>query len=826
MKKINSIILIITVFLVFGNTVFNGYNLDDELVTKNNPLTSKEKKASFTELFTSPYHESGGISYGYRPITILSFWIEHRLFSESPFVSHVVNLILYGLLILLIYTLLQKLFKNTNPYILLFVSLLFALHPVHSETVASIKNRDEILSLLFFTSAAILSLSWISKRNMLLIIGTTLLISFSILSKKSILPIIFFFPLVFYYIEKLSIRSFILLSACFSLPLALFAFDFNWMHGLLCIACFYCIHLGVYLLLQHIKQAQFNVTFLEIICSITSLFCFAVAIFYQELTLYSVGLLLLLFLSKNYFQIAIILSLSFSLLGYFVFDKEFFAWFYIILSSLKVYLDRDGNLKFQPKFLWLILPFVAVLAYEKSDWLNLIIYLIPLLMFGSVFVNRFIPIIWSLLPVCIGVYFSAFNFFQVGLMVASLLLIKQISYQKFKKVFLVLGVFLFCLFIVIDKYDQNQSFFNKRELLSQKDEDLSENSTSLKEGRKLEFFENTLVAPHSLNERLATGIIVLNEYLRLMIFPKELSFYYGFSKINTTNFSNYWVWIGFVAHALLLFVGIYYAKKQPLITIGALWYVASIFIFSNHTILIAGMVGERLAFVASLGFCIFLGGLVQQVRPNFNFKRPRLAEILALLILVVFSARTIARNALWESHETLMTNDIEHLGNSAQANYLLAINTIKSNLQSHDQGEVFNNKVEFAIKHFNKAISIYPEVYNYHADLARAYIVIENYPEAKNSLIQANRLEPRDLFSLEEIIKISFELKEYADAVKYGELYIEEDERKPLVHELLAYSYYFNNQPAQAFRSAQNGLYYFPQNENLLSLVRNLSPQE
>ena len=825
-NNIVRLIILGVISITFGNTLFHDYNLDDEFVTRNNPLTSKEKEVSFTELFTSPYHETGGISYGYRPITLLSFWIEHRIFSESPFVSHMINLFLYGLLCLLLYRLLSLLFPQGNEYLLLFITLLFAVHSIHAEVVASIKNRDEILCLLFFISAANLSKSWVSKRNILLIIGTILLVSFSILSKKSILPITFLFPLVFLYNQKLSISSFILLSTCFSLPLALFAFDFNLVSGLLCIACFYCFHVGLYLLLDRVKRAQLNVTFLEIICGITALVSFAVAILYQEITLYAIGLLLLLFLSKNYFKIVVILSLSLSLLGYFVFYTEFFAWFYIILLSLKVYLDQDGNLKFQPKILWLILPFVAVLAYEKSDWLNLIIYSIPLLMFGSVFANRFIPIIWSLLAVCIGVYFSAFNFFQVGLTIASFLLIKQINYQKLKKAFLVSGVFLFCFFIVSDKYDQNQSFFNKRELLSQKDEDVRDNASILKEGRKLEFFENTLVAQHSLNERIATGIIVLNEYLRLMIFPKELSFYYGFSKINTTNFSNYWVWLGLVAHAILLFVGIYYVKKQPLIAIGALWYLSSIFIFSNHTILVAGMVGERLAFAASLGFCIFLGGLIQQVRPNFNFKKPRFVEILALFILVLISGRTIARNALWESHETLMANDIEHLGNSAQANYLLAINTIKSNLQSHDKGEVFNNKVEFAIKHFNKAISIYPEVYNYHADLARAYIVIENYPEAKNSLIQANRLEPRDLFSLEEIIKISFELKEYADAVKYGELYIEEDERNPLVYELLAYSYYFNNQPAQAFRSAQNGLYYFPQNENLLSLVRNLSAQE
>jgi hypothetical protein len=75
-------------FLLFGNTLPHGYNLDDEFVTKNHPFTSKGF-AGIEEIFKSPYYSDNmGYSYEYRPVTHLSFAIEHQLFGEHPSISH------------------------------------------------------------------------------------------------------------------------------------------------------------------------------------------------------------------------------------------------------------------------------------------------------------------------------------------------------------------------------------------------------------------------------------------------------------------------------------------------------------------------------------------------------------------------------------------------------------------------------------------------------------------------------------------------------------------------------------------------------------------
>ncbi len=152
-SKLRSSILIgIVCIATFGNTLLNDYNLDDNLVTQNHRLTSKGIKA-IPEIYRSPYYQDDmGYSYGYRPTTLATFAIEHELFGESPLVSHSVNLLLYLITCILVFLLIRSIFPDQIG-VALGTALLFTVHPIHTEVVASIKNRDEILALLFMLGA-------------------------------------------------------------------------------------------------------------------------------------------------------------------------------------------------------------------------------------------------------------------------------------------------------------------------------------------------------------------------------------------------------------------------------------------------------------------------------------------------------------------------------------------------------------------------------------------------------------------------------------------------------------------------------------------------
>jgi hypothetical protein len=90
------------------NSIPNDYNLDDELVTQNHRLTAGGISA-IPDIFTEPYYKDKmGYSYEYRPMVLVSFAIEHEFFGDNPHVSHFFNVLLYALLCLTLYRVLNR----------------------------------------------------------------------------------------------------------------------------------------------------------------------------------------------------------------------------------------------------------------------------------------------------------------------------------------------------------------------------------------------------------------------------------------------------------------------------------------------------------------------------------------------------------------------------------------------------------------------------------------------------------------------------------------------------------------------------------------------
>ncbi len=213
--------------VIYINSLGNGYNMDDTLVTVQHVKTSRGLEA-IPEIWTSPYFEdAAGNHYGYRPTVLTSFAIEHALFGESSFVSHLINLLLYIALVLAVVGLLRSLL----PYqlrIILIAGFLFAALPIHVEAVASIKNRDEILAMLFAALAA-LSFDQLIKTNhwkQLLLIG--IFATLSVTAKKSAIPIVLVYPLLL-LIRTLPYKFTVLQWVGFIIwvmPTAFFALDF------------------------------------------------------------------------------------------------------------------------------------------------------------------------------------------------------------------------------------------------------------------------------------------------------------------------------------------------------------------------------------------------------------------------------------------------------------------------------------------------------------------------------------------------------------------------------------------------------------------------
>lgn len=114
---------------------------DDDYVTENAALRSVEGLRSiWFDL---------GTTTQYYPLVYTTFWVEYQLWGVQPFGYHLVNVLLHVSVALLLWTVLRRL-RVPGAYLAAFI---FALHPVHVESVAWITERKNVLSGVFYMAA-------------------------------------------------------------------------------------------------------------------------------------------------------------------------------------------------------------------------------------------------------------------------------------------------------------------------------------------------------------------------------------------------------------------------------------------------------------------------------------------------------------------------------------------------------------------------------------------------------------------------------------------------------------------------------------------------
>lgn len=188
----------ILVFAVYGNTIPNRFALDDDMVTQHNTVIKKGIKG-IPEILKTRYATYPKQNYEYRPLVKITFAIEHSLFKGNPHVSHAINVLLYLLLCSVIYLLLRKLLRSYHPLIPLLATALFIVHPVHTEVVASLKNRDEIMSMLGGLMAMWAMIKFTENKKWWWIPVGLFFFAFGYFSKSSVLVFLALIPLTLYF---------------------------------------------------------------------------------------------------------------------------------------------------------------------------------------------------------------------------------------------------------------------------------------------------------------------------------------------------------------------------------------------------------------------------------------------------------------------------------------------------------------------------------------------------------------------------------------------------------------------------------------------------
>jgi tetratricopeptide (TPR) repeat protein len=211
-------------FFIYANTLFHNYTQDDAIVIYDNMFTQEGvsgiqgllKYDTFYGFFKTEGKAklvSGG---RYRPLTPIMFALEYQLFGASPGAGHIISVLLYSLLCMLIYKLLVLMLlpnmKEQKGFYLfvLFASLLFATHPLHTEVVANIKGRDEIMSMMGAVLALYYALKYIDGKRSIHILWASLAFFLGLMAKETTITYLAVIPLAIYFFRPTSLSKVIL----------------------------------------------------------------------------------------------------------------------------------------------------------------------------------------------------------------------------------------------------------------------------------------------------------------------------------------------------------------------------------------------------------------------------------------------------------------------------------------------------------------------------------------------------------------------------------------------------------------------------------------
>ncbi len=203
--------------IAFGGSLSNGYALDDENVTTADNIRVSQGLGGIGAILTEVYDKGGfdgNDGYGYRPLPMITFAIEKALFGFSPQLSHLVNLLLYLGLLRIVFSCLRSLLAAYPPWIPFVTVLLFALHPLHTEVVASLKNREELLVSLFGFSALLHFIRYTEKPAKLRLICGFIMMALGVLCKATLAPFMLAIPILLWVFDKLSLKKAVILGLC------------------------------------------------------------------------------------------------------------------------------------------------------------------------------------------------------------------------------------------------------------------------------------------------------------------------------------------------------------------------------------------------------------------------------------------------------------------------------------------------------------------------------------------------------------------------------------------------------------------------------------
>lgn len=216
-------IIFVFAFLLYANTFHHEWVLDDYGSFKLNIYVTAGANG-YHDILTKSYRHGSGFYTDqlYRPLSQLMFATEWHMFPDSPGLYHAISVIFFTLACVVLLAFLRRLLKAYSPWIPFLIALLFAAHPIHTEVVANIKSRDEIMCCLFVFLTLWFSLLYVDRRKVFYL--PLMFVSFllAMFSKESAITILAVLPLTLFFFRKANAKEYVLTLLMLVVPAAVY----------------------------------------------------------------------------------------------------------------------------------------------------------------------------------------------------------------------------------------------------------------------------------------------------------------------------------------------------------------------------------------------------------------------------------------------------------------------------------------------------------------------------------------------------------------------------------------------------------------------------
>src|SRR5919106_4473973 len=185
--------LVAVTWAVFGQTLTHDFiNFDDHIYVYENPvvvrgLSTEGIIAAFTHTHARNWH----------PLTTISHMLDSQLYGLNASGHHLTNVILHTISVLLLFLVLKQM--TGSFWQSAFVAALFAIHPLHVESVAWIAERKDVLSAMFFMLALAAYARYARAPSALRYLLVAMLFAFGLMSKPMLVTLPFVLLLLDYW---------------------------------------------------------------------------------------------------------------------------------------------------------------------------------------------------------------------------------------------------------------------------------------------------------------------------------------------------------------------------------------------------------------------------------------------------------------------------------------------------------------------------------------------------------------------------------------------------------------------------------------------------